>query len=368
MKKILWASAFGLVLTSAAWAGDINLNVTGQPSTIQQGKSATFTINISYSGDINLDLIPATLTIQSAYIANDGSSTPVNVYFTAPDTPDAGCVVYENNGNGNNQNAGQCKPAQKMALQAGSTSAVTATVTVPASLAPGTYTITVAATHGNGLDVGSMPSFEIEVIPVGSKPTVTITHPNGDAYTYGQTVMAAVNVDSFELPTAVSACLNGADDCANIVLSTDDTVTPYIYNGTFHADQLCANTFSATASNSAGTGDASSSFTVTFGKVTFQGPVITSKFQGGRTLPVMFTILQDDGNGNLVPTTAASPDVTMTYNNHPYALGKALLMYDNGLPFYQINATLPKSAGIPVTFTVAPQACGPTTPINITTK
>lgn len=358
MRKSLFvfvaATLLMLAANKPAFGASTTLTLTGTPTSIKQGASAMFTITVGATGQINLNQLPAGITLQTVYTAGGGSSTNAVVGFTAPSTPGAGCDIYMN---GNS--AGQCKPAQNASVDG--SGVINAQVSVPANLTPGPYTITITGTATDGVTLPSpMPSFEIQVLPAGHAPTVTINTPaNGSSYVYGAKIQPSVSIDSDTDPylSSYSACFNGdasvGCDPGDPVSLTQDSNDNSLFTGSeIQVTQICGNTFSAYAENSAGSDSATSSFNVHY---TFGGwlpPITTAKFQAGRTLPVMFQV-----NGVNGPIDIATPVVKLDN----VAVGTATVMYDvNHVPYYQLNVKLSTTGMHTISLTLGDEACGGT--------
>ena len=314
-----------VAFTATAWAAGVGLTATGAPTTAKQGETKTFTINVAATGSINLDKIPATVTVNSAYTAGGGSGTPnSSSVFNAPAT-NPPCETYASG-----PHRGECKPAQSIT---GGPYAIGASVIVPADLVPGLYTITMAASVGDGLDLPNpMPSFDIEVLPAGAAPSVTIDDPaNGETYKVNQPVTASVEIQS-DLPlTSITASLNGG------VVFLDYNSTNDRYEAPVTLSKPGANTFTVEACNSIGCGDATSTFTVKYDFGGWLPPVTTAKFQSGRTLPVKFTV-----NDYYGPT----PNAVAMVGLDGSGIGQAEVLFDSyGVPYYQLEVKLDVAAG-----------------------
>lgn len=317
-----------LVAAAGANAADVVLSVTGAPTTIKQGETKSFTVNVSATGNLNINQTnipnPGTVTVNTSYTANDGSATPdATSIFAAPTTIAAGC-------NPQPPSNTTCKNAQPVS---GGPYAITASVMAPANLPIGIYTITVVASGTNGLSLGSMPSFDIEVQLAGYAPTVTITIPeNGGIYKVNQPITASVDIDSGSLPiTSYEASLDGNPVTLVYNLVNDD------FEASLVLSTPGSNTFYVKACNSAGCGDATSNFTVKYDFGGWLPPITTSKFQAGRTLPVKFTV-----NDYYGPTPYAIAIVKLDGN----AQGQANVLYDSyGMPYYQLEIKLSVAAG-----------------------
>ncbi len=226
------------------------------------------------------------------------------------------------------QYKGQCKEAQPVS---GGPYTIAASVTVPATLPIGLYTVTVSAIATNGLDLGSMPSFTLEVTPAGHAPSVTIDTPaNGSSFLVNEPIAASVDIIS-DLPiTAGTARLNGnpvtlsfnsgnADWEAFIILSQPGT-----------------NAFTVQACNAVGCTSATSTFTVHYNFGGWLPPITTAKFQSGRTLPVKFRVADYNGLAN-----SAVASVSLD----GFAQGTAYVLYDSTGPYYQLEIQLNVPAG-----------------------
>lgn len=342
IKKVLLVSALVVLFTSMAFAGSVTLNLTGTPTSAKQGETKDFSITVGATGQINTDQLPASVTLQTVYTpASGGGSSSVTdaiVYFTAPSTPEAGCDKFTSG-----TRTGECKPAQTVSVVG--TGAVTAHVSVPSDLPTGTYTITITGSVTNGMTLPNpMPSFQLEVDLAGQAPTVTINSPaNGSSWIYGATVDASVTIDdNGSALTNYDGCYNGEalTGCnPGTTVNLTEDVTDAVFTGSFGPlTQLCSNTFSAFATNGAGSGAATSNFSVHYNFGGFLPPITTAKFQQGRTLPVMFRV-----NGANGPIATAGPTVKLDGN----PVGTASVQYDtNGVPYYQLNVVLNVSTGL----------------------
>jgi hypothetical protein len=249
-------AALTLLAATPALAADVALTVTGTPTSVVQGASAgPFTITIAITGSINLKHIPAQITVQTGYMVGGDTTygTPADRWVTAPATAAAGCETF-----GNGPASGECKPAQSAVLMEGSVSQISAYLTAPADLTPGTYQVCIVASVSEGLSVGTLPCFYVEVTQASNKPIVTIIEPNGHTYNFGATVNVSVDVASNTALTAVTAAVNGAGTFP-LVANAEDLGN---FTGTFRATHLCSNRFMASATNSAGETTATSSFIV----------------------------------------------------------------------------------------------------------
>jgi hypothetical protein len=205
-------------------------------------------------------------------------------------------------------------------------------VVIPTDLAVGFYTITVFASATNGLGLGAMPSFELQVEPGGSAPSVSIINPaNGStSFLVNQPVVAAVDIQSDLDLTSLTATLNGT----GIALSLNSESGNY--EGDMTLTQPGTNVFAVQACNSVGCGTATSTFTVHYSFGNWLPPITTSKFQHGRTLPVKFRI--GDYNG-----LTAAAIATVTLDGVPQ--GTAYVYYDPAGPYYQLNIDLAVPVG-----------------------
>lgn len=329
---VIFSSILLLAVTSSvAWAADVQMSLTGTPTSAMQGETKGFTINISATGNINLDQIPAYVHVDTAYVpvtllVSNHSTTDSTSGFSAPATTGEGCVIFTNGAN-----TGQCKPSQNVT---GGPYAIAASVSVPAALAPGTYLITIYATVDSGLGLPTtMPSFYLEVTAASSAPSVSIINPaNGSSdFLVNQPTDAAVQITSALPLDSVTAALNG-----NAITLTFDSESGN-YVGSMTLTQPGSNTFYVQACNSVGCGDDTSVFTVHYNFGSWLPPITTAKFQSGRTLPVKFRIA--DYNG---PTENAV--ATVKLDN--VVVGTAAVTYDStGAPYYQLNVVLDVSTG-----------------------
>ncbi len=323
--SLFFALLTTLAFSASAWAAGVNIIATGAPTTAMQGETKTFTINITATGNINLDKIPATVTVNSAYTAGGGSGAPnSSSVFNAPTTYPP-CETYASG-----PHTGECKPAQPIT---GGPYAIGASVFVPVDLAPGLYTITIAAGATDGLDLPNpMPSFDIEVLPAGAAPSVTIDYPaNGETYKVNQPVTASVAIQSTLPLTVITALLNG-----DAVTLNYDSINDK-YEASLTLSNPGTNTFTVEACNSIGCGNATSTFIVKYDFGGWLPPVTTAKFQSGRTLPVKFTV-----NDYYGPTPYAVARVGLDGLD----AGQAIVLYDSyNMPYYQLEVTLDVTAG-----------------------
>jgi hypothetical protein len=322
-----------LLFAASAWAtANVNIFVTGAPTSALQGETKNFTVNISGSGKINITggenhPNPALVTVNTVYTAGDGSDTPDSTSaFSAPATPAGGCEVYTTGANN-----GQCKPTQEVS---GGPYAVGASVVIPPGLTPGIYTITIVGSADNQ-DVAltnPMPSFDIEVLPAGSAPSVTINSPaNGGTFKVNEPVTAGVEIDSDLSLLSIEASLNGEP------VSLEYNGETLNYEAALQLSTPGSNTFFVEACNSIGCGNTTSTFTVRYDWGGWLPPITTAKFQSGRTLPVKFTV-----NDYYGPT----PDAVATVWLDQAEQGQAGVLYDPyGLPYYQLDIKLNVPSG-----------------------
>lgn len=322
------AMAFFLTSANTAWAADVSLSLSGTPTTAQQGETKNFTVNVSASGNLNINEHdnPGTVTINTAYTAGGQSGTPDNTSsFSAPATIAGGCAT-QSTGNPSSPTI-SCKNVQ---LISGGPYAISASVSVPANLAPGSYIITIAASATQGLGLPTlMPSFQLEVTAASEAPTVTIYSPaNESCHVLGSVVTASVDVDS-DSAYDFSATLNGVP----VSLTDDDLDNEWI--GDLELLELGSNTFAATATNSGGSTTETSDFTVNYAFGGWLPPITTARFQNGRTLPIKFRVNNADG-----PIDSATPIVKID----GVAVGTAPhVEYDAIGPYYQLEVKLTKS-------------------------
>jgi hypothetical protein len=331
MKRVLQsviALSVLMVLAAPSWSANVGITLTGAPTSAKQGETKTFTINISATGKINLDQIPAMVIVDTDYTAGGGSGPSNNTStFSAPSTPQQGCDTYS--GGPNN---GTCKPAQDIT---GGPFALTANVIVPIGLIPGTYPITVVATAGNGLTLPNpLPSFDLIVEEAGAKPSVSIITPaNGESYLVNQAITPAAEV--LNSPSIVTGALNGAAPPVAFVDTGENDIWQAPAPLTLTVPGT--NTYKVTAENSFGTGEATSTFNVHYNFGGWLPPITTAKFQRGRTLPVKFRV--NDFSG---PTSLAVASVFLDGT----FVGFADCYYDSlGLPYYQLEVKLDVLAG-----------------------
>ncbi|WP_340123555.1 hypothetical protein [Methylobacter svalbardensis] len=321
------AMTFLLAGANTARAADVDITLTGAPSTAQQGETKNFTINVSASGNLNINEHdnPGTVKVDTAYAAAVGSGSTSGTLddtssFSAPTTVAGGCYTQQPANT-------SCKNAQPVS---GGPYAIAASVAVPSDLPVGFYTITIAASATKGLGLPTlMPSFELEVTAVSEAPTVTINSPaNGSCHVLGAAVTASVDVGS-DSAYNFSATLN--DDLVS--LNDDDSDNEWI--GDLKLLDLGSNTFAATATNAGGSTTETSDFDVNYAFGGWLPPITTARFQNGRTLPIKFRVNNTDG-----PIDTATPVVKIdgvAVSTAPH------VEYDAIGPFYQLEVKLTKS-------------------------
>jgi hypothetical protein len=331
MKRVLQsfiALSVLMVLAAPSWSANVGINLSGTPTSAKQGETKSFNINISATGKINLDQIPATVTVDTDYTAGGVTGTPNNTsIFSAPST-NPPCDYFTNPPD----KAGQCKPSQEIT---GGPFSLTANVIVPIALAPGTYTITVVATAGNGLTLPNpLPSFDLIVEEAGEAPSVSIITPaNGGSYLVNQAITPAAEV--LNSPSIVTGALNSAAPPVAFVDTGENDIWQAPAPLTLTVPGT--NTYKVTAENSFGTGEATSTFNVHYNFGGWLPPITTAKFQRGRTLPVKFRV--NDYSG---PTSLAVASVFLDGT----FVGFADSYYDSlGLPYYQLEVKLDVLAG-----------------------
>jgi hypothetical protein len=316
---ILLAGLLVLALAGTAAAGNFVWDATGD-STVQQGKSIDLTLGVTATGSLEVDKPDPAFTVNTAYTIGDGSATPT--------TLDGFNRTSRYNPQGN----------RIPDAVSGSASAIL-TLSAPLGLTPGLYNVTITPTSSKGMDVSPLSlTYKVNVTAAEEKPNVTINSPaNGSSYLYGAAIPVSVTVDP-----AVDAVLADLD---GVSTTLDFDAESGNWTGSLTGLSPGSHTFTASATNSAGTGTATSTFSVVVNFGQWLPPIVTSNKQmkAGSTLPVKFTIVGANGP---VDDSVAKPEVTL--NGVSKGFAKSFLDSTTGLPYFQLDIKLPAAGSYQV--------------------
>jgi hypothetical protein len=300
--KILLIVVSMLIVGTPVWAADATIEVLGAPTTLKQGEEKSFVIRVAATGGLNASHSPAEVSVDTEYELGGNSAGQQSATFVSVDRKVSG-GPYD----------------------------INAKVIAPANLIPGVYPVVIAASSTNGIGLPTDPvSFSLEVTESGREPSVSIKVPlSGAVYKVAEVVDAQVEVQSSLDLSAVTGSLNGTP--MNLALVSEER-PDYVYETGLVLNIPGKNTFSASATNSVGTGSDSSEFSVLYDFGGWLPPITTAKFQAGRTLPVKFRV--GDFNG---PTDNAIVQVILNGQE----MGVAFPFYDaSGIPYYQLDVKL----------------------------